>query len=107
MKVRAELWWGCCLMLGLCGILNATAGSPGAGQNSTAPEGQTADLSFLRAVAGKVLESARVPTGASIPGGTTNTSGISLRVPGGTQNYYPAFWVRDAAMMLGGDFVPA
>lgn len=66
-----------------------------------------ADLEFLRATARKVLASAALAAGSQIPGGAKNTTGHQLRVPGGTLNYYPAFWVRDAAMMLGGDFVPA
>lgn len=36
-----------------------------------------------------------------------NVTGHALRVPGGTLTYYPAFWVRDAAMMLGAGFVGA
>lgn len=65
------------------------------------------DLEFLRETARTVLAGARIPPGGQIPGGPTNTTGWVLRVPGATQNYYPAFWIRDAAMMLGGDFVPA
>ena len=73
-----------------------------------ASKGSTsADLDLLREVASAVLESAKVPAGARIPGGATNTTDCALRVPGGTQSYYPAFWIRDAAMMLGGGFVPA
>lgn len=66
-----------------------------------------ADLEFLHATAREVLDSAALAPGAQIPGGAKNTTGHQLRVPGGTLNYYPAFWVRDAAMMLGGDFIPA
>jgi hypothetical protein len=62
---------------------------------------------FLHEVANAVLASAAVPPGARIPGGPTNTTGYKLRLPGGTQNYYPAFWIRDAAMMLGADLIPA
>jgi arylsulfatase len=74
---------------------------------ATAPSITVAQLPFLRELAAKVLASAKVPVNERIPGGPTNTTGYTLRVPGGTQNYYPAFWIRDAAMMLGGDFIPA
>lgn len=53
------------------------------------------------------MNSAKVYPGESIPNGGENRTGYVLRVPGGTKNYYPAFWVRDAAMMLGADLVPA
>ncbi len=53
------------------------------------------------------MDSARVAPGATIPNGGRNITGVALRVPGGTQTFYPAFWIRDAAMMLGGDLVPA
>ena len=65
------------------------------------------DLEFLRETARRVLDSAIVPADGKIPAGPKNTTGRQLRVPGGTLNYYPAFWIRDAAMMLGADFVPA
>jgi arylsulfatase len=74
---------------------------------ATAPSVLAANSPFLRDLAAKVLLSASVPAGGRIPGGPTNTTGCTLRVPGGTQTYYPAFWIRDAAMMLGGDFIPA
>lgn len=79
----------------------------GAQPARAAEDSAAVELTFLRGVASTVLESAKVSPGARIPGGATNTTGYALRVPGGTQSYYPAFWVRDAAMMLGGDFVPA
>lgn len=68
---------------------------------------QNDDLSFLHEIARKVLDSASIAPEGQIPGGAKNTTGHKLRVPGGTLNYYPAFWIRDAAMMLGGEFVPA
>src|SRR5882672_10580853 len=64
------------------------------------------DLAYLHQIAREVVESSKVEAGATIPGGPKNTTGFLLRVPGGTQNYYPAFWIRDAAMMLGADLVP-
>ena len=66
-----------------------------------------ADLAYLHQVAHEVVDAARVAPGASISNGGKNTTGFALRVPGGTQSFYPAFWIRDAAMMLGGDLVPA
>lgn len=78
---------------------------------SLAPAGaslaEPSPVAFLRDFAAQVLASAQVSSGNRIPGGPTNTTGHALRVPGGTQSYYPAFWIRDAAMMLGEDFVPA
>jgi hypothetical protein len=65
-----------------------------------------ADLAYLRQLAHEVVDSAKVDRGAEIAGAGRNITGHALRVPGGTQNYYPAFWIRDAAMMLGADLVP-
>jgi len=65
------------------------------------------DLGYLRQVAREVVGASRVDREASIPGVGKNQTGFVLRVPGGTQTYYPAFWIRDAAMMLGADLVPA
>lgn len=66
-----------------------------------------AHLKTLRRFALRVAEGSRVPPDAEIPGHGRNTTGHTLRVPGATLTYYPAFWVRDAAMMLGSDLVPA
>ena len=66
-----------------------------------------ADLELLREMAAAVIGGSRVLPGTRIPGGPENTTGHILHVPGATQNYYPAFWVRDAAMMLGADFISA
>jgi hypothetical protein len=65
------------------------------------------DIAFLHDRAARVLDSCKVLPGGVIPSGPTNTTPYALRVPGGTQSYYPAFWIRDAAMMLGGGFIPA
>jgi hypothetical protein len=67
---------------------------------------QPNDLDYVHEVASEVVDSAMVKEGGKIPGGPENVTGFTVRVPGGTQNYYPAFWIRDAAMMLGGDLVP-
>lgn len=64
------------------------------------------DMSYLHRVAREVADSARIFPGQTIPGRGSNSTGETLRVPGGTLSYYPAFWVRDAAMMLGADLVP-
>jgi len=65
------------------------------------------NLAYLRELAHSVVDASLVKVGAHIPGGPLNSTGRELHVPGGTQNFYPAFWIRDAAMMLGGDLVPA
>jgi hypothetical protein len=97
--------------LAACGVLwfaVLTAASAAAENQQPATSSvASGDSAFLHKLAAKVLDSAKVPAGACIPGGPTNTTGYTLRVPGGTWSYYPAFWVRDAAMMLGGVFVPA
>ena len=65
------------------------------------------NMDYLHEVAKEVTSAARVAPDGAISNGGKNTTGFALRVPGGTQNYYPAFWIRDAAMMLGADLVPA
>jgi len=64
-------------------------------------------IDYLHQVAREVTLASRVAPGGEISNGGKNTTGYAVRVPGGTQSYYPAFWVRDAAMMLGADLVPA
>ncbi|MBK7406299.1 MAG: hypothetical protein IPJ41_17250 [Phycisphaerales bacterium] len=56
---------------------------------------------FLRDQARRVIESARLSADAP-----NNRTGHDLHVPGGNMGY-PAFWIRDAAMMLGADFIGA
>lgn len=65
------------------------------------------DLDYLHEVAKEITAASRVAPGGEISNGGKNTTGYALRVPGATQTYYPAFWIRDAAMMLGADLVPA
>jgi hypothetical protein len=63
------------------------------------------DLASLHHLAAVVLESAAIRPGDQIPH-WANTTGSTLHLPGGNKGY-PAFWVRDGAMMLGADFIPA
>lgn len=77
------------------------AGSASAGRDPVIE----ALLARLHAIAAPVVESARIVPGGKIPG-LTNTTPYTLRMPGGNAGY-PAFWVRDAAMMLGADFIGA
>jgi hypothetical protein len=65
----------------------------------------TADATALRQLAQATVASAEVKPGAKISRGS-NTTGRVLHLPGGSGSY-PAFWIRDAAMMLGGDLIPA
>lgn len=64
-----------------------------------------ADAAFLEDQARRVVASAGLPAGGS-SGAWRNATPFDLHVPGGNMGY-PAFWVRDAVMMLGGDLVPA
>jgi hypothetical protein len=64
---------------------------------------QNINLGALRQISHEILASARVAPGASIPG-WTNTTPYVLHLPGGN-NGYPAFWVRDAAMMMGSGMI--
>lgn len=59
----------------------------------------------LRQLARDTVATAAVRPGAPISTGV-NTTGHLLHLPGGS-GHYPAFWIRDAAMMLGDDFIPA
>ena len=64
-----------------------------------------ADEAYWKEQARLIVASAALAAGGA-SGSYRNTTPYDLRVPGGNMGY-PAFWVRDAAMMLGGDFVPA
>ncbi len=63
------------------------------------------DAAFLREQARKMVAAARLGPGAA-SGKWRNSTPFAVHVPGGNMGY-PAFWVRDAVMMLGADFVPA
>ncbi|MEN6601214.1 MAG: hypothetical protein ABFD86_02275, partial [Bryobacteraceae bacterium] len=62
------------------------------------------DTAFLHEQARKIVASAHLAAGAS-SGKWRNATPYAVHVPGGNMGY-PAFWVRDAVMMLGADFVP-
>jgi len=64
-----------------------------------------ADEAIWRDEARRVVDSARLDPGQS-SGKWRNGTSFVLHVPGGNMGY-PAFWVRDAAMMLGGYFIAA
>jgi hypothetical protein len=59
------------------------------------------DAAFLHEQARLIVESARLAPGRA-RGQWRNTTPYTLHVPGGNMGY-PAFWVRDAVMMLGGN----
>lgn len=63
----------------------------------------SSDAAFLRQQARRIVESARLAPGET-RGRWRNTTPYTLHVPGGNMGY-PAFWVRDAVMMLGGNFI--
>jgi len=64
-----------------------------------------ADEAYLLEQATQVVAEARLTPGQS-SGKWRNETPYTLRVPGGNMGY-PAFWVRDAVMMLGAHLVPA
>jgi hypothetical protein len=64
-----------------------------------------ADSAFLHEQARRIVASARLAPGQA-SGQWRNVTPYTLHVPGGNMGY-PAFWVRDAVMMLGGDFISA
>jgi hypothetical protein len=63
------------------------------------------DYAALHLLAQATVATAAVKPGEQISTGV-NTTGHLLHLPGGS-GHYPAFWVRDAAMMLGDGFIPA
>jgi len=63
------------------------------------------DERFLAEQARRVVLSARLRPG-DLGGGRRNETGCTIHVPGGNMGY-PAFWIRDAVMMLGDDLIPA
>jgi len=86
------------------------AAIPAASMTASAPAGPgrvlaPADAAFLRDQARRIVDSARLAAGAAA-GSRRNTTPYDMHVPGGNMGY-PAFWVRDAVMMLGGDIISA
>ncbi len=63
------------------------------------------DESFFCDQARRIALSARLKPG-ELGGKRRNETPYTMRVPGGNMGY-PAFWVRDAVMMLGGDLIPS
>lgn len=63
------------------------------------------DSAFLGEQARRIADRARLAPGA-VSGKWRNATPYVIRVPGGNMGY-PAFWIRDAVMMLGADLVPA
>lgn len=62
------------------------------------------DAEFLRAQARRMTAAARLGPG-QVSGKWRNQTPYAVRAPGANMGY-PAFWVRDAVMMLGADLVP-
>jgi len=62
-------------------------------------------LGALRQLARETVATAEVKPGEKISRGI-NSTGQVLHLPGGSGGY-PAFWIRDAAMMLGGGLISA
>ncbi len=88
------------LGLGLLGLALSGCAHP-----RPAPGAAQTDEAFLREQARRVIESAQLKAGQT-SGQKRNTTPYDLHVPGGNMGY-PAFWIRDAMMMLGGDFISA
>ncbi len=84
------------ILLLLCSATAASAAGP-----VLTPE----DAAFLHEQGRKIVASACLAPGAA-SGKWRNSTPYAVCVPGGNMGY-PAFWVRDAVMMLGADFIPA
>lgn len=72
---------------------------------ASAQDELSADLATLGLLARETVVTAELKPGAKISKGV-NVTGNVLHLPGGSGSY-PAFWIRDAAMMLGGDLICA
>lgn len=88
---------------GKLGLSLLGAATFGCAPRRPAPATAHPDAAFLQEQARRILASARLRAGQAA-GQSRNTTPYDLHVPGGNLGY-PAFWVRDAAMMLGGDFI--
>ncbi len=112
---RRELGWtrrefGAGLIVGAAAALagnRIARGAPPA-DHVVNPREKTPELegaAFVRDQARRIVESARLRAGETA-GGYRNATAYDMHVPGGNMGY-PAFWVRDAVMMLGGDLISA
>ena len=93
---------------GALSLTTALAARSFAFQPTTQPAAQPASLSdadWLEDQARRVVASSLLRAGET-RGPYTNSAFFDLHVPGGNMGY-PAFWVRDAAMMLGADLISA
>ncbi|MCC6228029.1 MAG: hypothetical protein IT432_02260 [Phycisphaerales bacterium] len=93
---------------GALSLTTALAARSFAFQPTTQPAAQPASLSdadWLEDQARRVVASSLLRAGET-RGPYTNSTPFDLHVPGGNMGY-PAFWVRDAAMMLGADLISA
>lgn len=86
-------------------LIVLAAGLVAAGSDSAGPLLPAAEEAFWREEAIRIVDSARLDPGRT-SGKWRNMTPFILHVPGGNMGY-PAFWVRDAAMMLGSDFITA
>jgi hypothetical protein len=86
-------------------VILLSAALAGVPQSGGSPLLSRADESFWKDQARRIVDSARLRAGAS-SGAYRNTTPYDLHVPGGNMGY-PAYWIRDSIMMLGGDFIPA
>jgi len=90
----AKLAWG---LLGTAAV--------GCTPSRRAPATVQTDEEFFKEQAGRIVDSARVGAGQT-SGKYHNSTPYDVHVPGGNMGY-PAYWVRDGVMMLGGDFISA
>ena len=87
---------------GMTGLL-AEADAAYAGEKIHSPIISESDQVFLASQARSILDSARLLPG-KWKGKWRNGTPYAVHVPGGNMGY-PAFWVRDAVMMLESDFI--
>lgn len=72
---------------------------------AAAPLLGSGDAAFWHEQARRIVDSAALPAGG-MSGKWRNATPYDVHVPGGNMGY-PAFWVRDAVMMLGAGFISA
>lgn len=82
-------------------LLIAGASLPAA--KAPQPVLNASDAAFLSQQARRIVDAARLAPGET-RGKWRNATPYTLHVPGGNMGY-PAFWVRDAVMMLGGNLI--